>query len=128
MHALGIATNHRHREDPGAFADLGPAGYHSVRMDFDAVLQHHFRTNPREGADDNVFANDGAVLNHGKRVDARAGGNHAHSPSLRRIIAPISASAARVPSTRASQWNFQILPRCFCLRTWNSTRSPGTTG
>src|SRR5690606_15498210 len=48
MHALGIAADHRHREDPAALADFGPAGHHGIRMDLDAVFQHHFRTDPRE--------------------------------------------------------------------------------
>jgi hypothetical protein len=82
-----------------------------------------------ERADANPFAQFGALLDHGRGMDVCAGGHmNVHTIGLKDIIADISASAALLPSTSASQAKRQILPRCLIFLTLMSTRSPGTTG
>ena len=128
VNALRIAADDGAGMDPGIAPDSRAAGDDGMGEKFATVAERRLRPDMAEGADFHIRPDHSAVLDDGHGVNDGAWRDPAHFSSLRMIMAPISASATRAPSTLASQWNFQILPRCFCLKTWNSTRSPGTTG
>src|SRR5690606_30273333 len=115
--ALRKPADHCHREDAATGPDFRLSADDRMRDQLHAILEDGVLSDRAERPNLDVFANGRSVFDDGHRVDAGGSGDPAHSPSLRRIIAPISASATSAPSTLASQWNFQILPRCFCLMT-----------
>ena len=85
-------------------ADRRPARQDDVADEFALPAEDHLRTDMAERADPGPVADLGAGLDDGARMDQGL----AHSVTS---MAPISASATSVPSTRASPRNHHMVRR-----------------
>ena len=86
------------RIDLGLVSKAGLALNDHVGMQAAAVTQHHARPDVAKRADVHILPQLGAVFDHGRRMDAEVGGNHA-APSSSMPMATNSASEILVPST-----------------------------
>jgi len=120
---LRRAAEHRIGEDNGALANGGIAVDDDVAHQPDVVAEPGLGADDTERADLDIASKYRPLLDNSGGMDAggmqggRRGDNHSDSLSVGASIAPISASATLTPSTIASQWNRQMLPRCLILVT-----------
>ncbi len=103
MQALRIAADDGVGKDAAAAADDRAARRDRMRQKLHLIVENDLGPDIAEGTDDHVLPDDRPVFDDGERMDLRTGGNHDQASSFLTIIAPISASATRCPSTFASQ-------------------------
>src|SRR5690606_9092997 len=100
--------------------------HRDVADQLDIVTKHHICRHMAEWSDAHATAELSTLVDNRTGMDQRHAAPVFCSSGV--IRAEITASATFVPSTMASQANFQMPLRCFNFVTCSSSLSPGTTG